>query len=77
MNFEDNSNTEIRHTIKLYKCRYLEDQKNCHGDVNYFKIYSDSIYKVNGCSLDFENNKCREKFTITINSFKEKFSKHI
>ena len=42
---------------------------------NYFKIYADSSYKINGCSFRCGNNKCRKKYSITINSFYDNFTK--
>ena len=43
---------------------------------NKFNIYKDSKYKVNNCSFNCGNYKCRKQYSITINSFFDVFSCH-
>ena len=71
----DNTNTEIQKALKLYNCRHLPGPISCECCANFFKIYTDSSYKINGCSFRCGNNKWRKKFPIIINSFYDKFSK--
>jgi len=54
---------------------FFQGPKSCICGTNFFNIYSDSSYKINGCTFICGNSKCRRKYSITINSFYEKFSK--
>ena len=73
--FQSNSTTEINQAIKLYGKGFLPGPKSCVCGENYFKIYTDSSYKINWCAFRCGNSQCRKKYSITINSFYEKFSK--
>ena len=75
INSEDNNSSQIEQARKLFDYGYLPGPISCDCGANYFKIYSDLSYKVNGCSFRCGNNKCRKKYQITINSFYDNFTK--
>ena len=67
--FQSNSTTELNQAINLFEKGFLPGPKSCQCGENYFKIYTDSSYKINGCSFRCGNEKCRKKYSITIKSF--------
>ena len=75
INSEDNDFSQIEQPRKLFDYGYLLGPISGNCGVNYFKIYSDLSYKVNGCSFRCGNNISRKKYQITINSFYDNFTK--
>ena len=69
-----NLNEEIEYAKKLYYKRYLPGNLICIYSSKSFNIYKDNHYKINRMSFLCSNNKCINKYIITINFIFNKFS---
>jgi len=58
---------------KLYYLKYLRSLEKCTCNSTYFKIKEDNYNRISGICFGFNNNKCKKKYSIRINSFFSKF----